>query len=699
MDVSATGELKPPERSAATSCPMVGHPSVPAQLLEATYHESRKPCCRSTREGAPCAADASRYLWPPPPSFVVPSPLRHHSTDAEAFGCMKCQLACKSKAGEGAHMFKVHGFAHPVRQLFQTSQCAICLTEYFSFGKLKHHLIRSDHCRQRWHGMRLLHTPAPGLGSSVDEEMKQCTDGLLPPLRAEGPMREFQRCSDFSLILDELYEDLALNILHATSLSALEQVLRDRITLEPLSWTRCFATLDELRTNLENEAQDLGELPFEDVVRLVKCLQTPGAWPFIIEDSYVPVEHFTDLQQIETACGAIDWDPQALSIPRSWGRHRIVLHAFAGGRRPGDFQYYLDRMLETCEDGTYIHAVSMDIIYDSTLGDASLRSTQDFWYHGIDCSWVVGFIGGPPCETWSKARGVAVDAKGPLRGPRVIRTAAELWGLNALGLKELAQISIGNDLLLFSIFCLFRLALRGGVGILEHPAEPDAEDAAAIWKLQILILLTHLPGVEVLQIMQGHFGAPSPSLNLPGLPAALHQCTVCDQPPRRSAIGLQSDGQWATSKLKEYPPALCFAFAKCFFTHLKSVPISTDSAQAETFLSKCQSLLVQHFSDHFGKDFAGWRLVNMSWIHLATWPQRELLCAVKGKQKTYMYKVQTVWLVHLYSRVKGLDHLALTKTWGVPKFWDTLKRWQLLWRKQFLNFGVPYYFWKKKDHP
>ena len=524
---------------------------------------------------------------------------------------MKCQLACKSKAGEGAHMFKVHGFAHPVRQLFQTSQCAICLTEYFSFGKLKHHLIRSDHCRQRWHGMRLLHTPAPGLGSSVDEEMKQCTDGLLPPLRAEGPMREFQRCSDFSLILDELYEDLALNILHATSLSALEQVLRDRITLEPLSWTRCFATLDELRTNLENEAQDLGELPFEDVVRLVKCLQTPGAWPFIIEDSYVPVEHFTDLQQIETACGAIDWDPQALSIPRSWGRHRIVLHAFAGRRRPGDFQYYLDRMLETCEDGTYIHAVSMDIIYDSTLGDASLRSTQDFWYHGIDCLWVVGFIGGPPCETWSKARGVAVDAKGHLRGPRVIRTAAELWGLNALGLKELAQISIGNDLLLFSIFCLFRLALRGGVGILEHPAEPDAEDAAAIWKLQILILLTHLPGVEVLQIMQGHFGAPSPkptqllSLNLPGLPAALHQCTVCDQPPRRSAIGLQSDGQWATSKLKEYPPALCFAFAKCFFTHLKSVPISTDSAQAETFLSKCQSLLVQHFSDHFGKDFAG----------------------------------------------------------------------------------------------
>ena len=543
--------------------------------------------------------------------FVFQHPLRRHAVSDEAFGCMLCGLACKSKAGEGARMFKVHGHAHPVRQLFQTTQCAVCLKEYFSFGKLKMHLIRSEFCRQRLHGMRLPQVPVPGIGSAADEDLKQHNDGLLLPLRADGPLREFRRCSDFSPVYEELYEDLALLILHTTTLEELEAALRDRIRREPLSWTCCLATLTELRNNLEAEEQDLGTLPWREVAQIVGRLQMPAAWTFLIEDSYVPVEHFTDLQQIEEVCGEVSWDMAPFSIPRTWGRHRLVLHAFAGHRRPGDFQYYLDRLLDSCEDGIFIHAVSMDIIYDSRLGDASLRETQDFWYRGIDSSWVVGFIGGPPCETWSKARGVAVDAKGPSKGPRVIRTAAELWGLHALGLKELAQISIGNDLLLFSIFCLFRLALRGGVGILEHPAEPDAADAAAIWKLQILILLTHLPGVEVLQIMQGHFGAPSPkptqllSVNLPGLPIALQQCTVCDQLPRRSAIGLQSDGQWATSKLKEYPPALCFAFAKCFFTHLKSVPISTDSAQAETFLSKCQSLLVQHFSVHFGKDYAG----------------------------------------------------------------------------------------------
>ena len=197
------------------------------------------------------------------------------------------------------------------------------------------------------------------------------------------------------------------------------------------------------------------------------------------------------------------------------------------------------------------------------------------------------------------------------KGPRIIRNTSELWGFDALGLKELEQVSMGNELLLFSLVCIFRLALGGGVAILEHPAEPASEDAASMWRLQIVILLTHLPGVEVLHVLQGHFGAPSPkpthllSLNLPELPAALRECTVCEQPPKRSAIGLQTDGQWATAKLKEYPPALCFAFAKCFYTHLRSVRIDDSAAQADDFLSQCKTLLVQDFSVHFGKDFAG----------------------------------------------------------------------------------------------
>ena len=457
----------------------------------------------------------------------VPTPHRRKLPGEDAFGCMACGISCRTRAGEAAHMFRTHGFTHPVRSLFQASQCAICLMEYHTLGRLKMHLIRSTRCRQSWHALRAAQQPMPGIGSLHDEELMRQHDGLLPPLRAEGPNRDFAGRSDFSLIHEELYEDLALAILHATDLEELRVALVACIRDSPISWTYCAATLAELSRVLEQEGQDLGSLPWTEALRVVDALRRSGSWAFLSEETFVPEEHFHDLAQLENVCGDVRWSSEQFDIPRLWGKHRIVLHAFAGRRRPGDFQFYLDRILGQCEDGVFIHAVSMDIIYDNELGDASRRSTQEFWFWGIECSWVVGFLGGPPCESWSKARGATLADKSDRRGPRIIRTASELWGKDALGLKELAQISIGNDLLLFSILCIYRLALRGGLAVLEHPAEPEDVDAASIWRLQILILLTHFPGIEVLHLMQGHFGAPTPKptnllcLNLPSLAAAL----------------------------------------------------------------------------------------------------------------------------------------------------------------------------------
>lgn len=508
-------------------------------------------------------------------------------------------------------MFKAHGITNPLRRLFQNTQCAICLKEYHSCGRLQHHLLRSSVCRQQWHALKSFHAPLPGIGSIIDDEKNAWTDRLVPPAQAAGPMREFQRRSDFSLVDEDLYENVALDILHATDCVSLKAQIKQRILSSTNSWTTCSATLGELRANLELDGQDLGDLPLSSVLNLVMQLQTEDEWPFLYTDTYRTVERFQDLTQIEDACGEIRWAEDQFSIPRLWGKHRIVLHAFAGRRRPGDFQFYLDRLLAQGEDGIFIHAVSMDIIYDATLGDASLKSTQDFWFWGIDMKWVVGFLGGPPCESWIKARGVALTENGSRGGPRVIRTASELWGMDALGLKELLQISLGNDLLLFSVACIFRLALNGGYAVLEHPAEPEQEEVASIWRLKIIIRLTHLPGVEVLKIHQGHFGAWTPkptnllSLNLPGLKAELTKHAVCDSLPRRAAIGRHNDGSWVTSQLKEYPTALCFALASCFFHQIREIPVAASTDPADHFLTLCQSLIVQAYSDHLGRDFAG----------------------------------------------------------------------------------------------
>ena len=134
-------------------------------------------------------AQAHRHLFDHLRSagFMIPTPKRCHAPGEAAYGCMSCKLPCRTKAGEGAHMFKVHGFTHPVRALFQSTQCAICLTEYHTFGRLKMHLIRSTHCRQSWHAWRIAHSPQPGIGSAQDGELMRLHDGLLPPLQAEGP--------------------------------------------------------------------------------------------------------------------------------------------------------------------------------------------------------------------------------------------------------------------------------------------------------------------------------------------------------------------------------------------------------------------------------------------------------------------------------------------------------------------------------
>lgn len=136
----------------------------------------------------------------------------HLSEPPSPFGCMLCQLKCRSHAGEAAHMNRRHNLVHPVRRLFDGTQCSCCLKEYHTTGKLKMHLIRSTHCRQQLIGRRHWQQPQPGIGSSTDTRRHEALDGRLPPLRAEGPCLPAVPPRDLDPTDSSLYEDLALII-------------------------------------------------------------------------------------------------------------------------------------------------------------------------------------------------------------------------------------------------------------------------------------------------------------------------------------------------------------------------------------------------------------------------------------------------------------------------------------------------------
>ena len=104
-------------------------------------------------------------MWPH--QHAPPKP--DHARDSHLpFGCMSCQRSFRSLGSEGAHMFRTHGEVQPVRFLFESMQCAACLREYYTHGKMKLHLLRSQGCRANLIGHGGRHAPVPGLGSDED---------------------------------------------------------------------------------------------------------------------------------------------------------------------------------------------------------------------------------------------------------------------------------------------------------------------------------------------------------------------------------------------------------------------------------------------------------------------------------------------------------------------------------------------------
>lgn len=153
--------------------------------------------------------------------------------------------------------------------------------------------------------------------------------------------------------------------------------------------------------------------------------------------------------------------------------------------------------------------------------------------------------------------------------------------MSSLAVREIRQVLVGNQLLMFSFRMLLMLYIYGGCGALEHPAPPRREDLASIWRTPLAILLSCLPGVQRVDFSQGLLGMKSPkptsvlTLNLPDFVEHIWKGRVTDHLPHAASIGRDSLGQWKTTGLKEYPPAMCKALATSFASAVTTGEIDT----------------------------------------------------------------------------------------------------------------------------
>ncbi|CAL1140910.1 unnamed protein product, partial [Cladocopium goreaui] len=394
-------------------------------------------------------------------------------------------------------------------------------------------------------------------------------------LSGEGPVLPTGRMIDLSPYDLELIEAIYLNIVENESETSSEDVVRFVIENHVISWTRCRDTLKQMLAELTSDDIEILAEHRRDLRDVLERLQQPDAWTFLQDTvraksgALQSVEHYEAVFEQHLH----DHHDPIWSIPRPMGRERFIIHAFSGRRRPGDVQFFLDG-LQAQPDGTSIFTISLDVIIDEEFGDVSRESVRDFWLRGIRERAVIGMLAGPPCETWSQARGKSLSSSSNLlhrKAPRIIRDRTCLWGKAALALRELEQLHLGNLLLLFTIEMLIHLAVQGGVGAMEHPAPPNDEALASVWHLFIIRYLCAWPEFLRIELAQGLWGATSPKptslllLNLPKMPQVLRSWQVTKCLPGAKSIGQNEDGSWRTSQLKEYPPALCAGLAQGLF--------------------------------------------------------------------------------------------------------------------------------------
>lgn len=371
-------------------------------------------------------------------------------------------------------------------------------------------------------------------------------------------------------------------------------------------------------TETDVAALELGDFDIEETLR---SFAQSCSWSFLSSSSTsgASCSSRPSLEQIEAECLRVSSTGSSEGlfwpVPRPMVRERYIVHAFSGRRRFGDFQHFVEEFQGQYPD-FLVHTISLDLMVDPEWGDVSKAPVREFWINAIKQRMVLGGLAGPPCETWSQARGKDLapdtESNGPpfAKGPRVVREIDSLWGKQALALREVRQLDVGNLLLLFTLEMLLHLAVEGGLGAVEHPAPPADESKASVWRLPILQLMASWPEFSTLDIAQGLWGAKSRKptrlllLNLPTMIPSLRHWQLTSTIPQGTSTGRMANGEWSTSSLKEYAPALCAGLAQGFLSSLQLHAVEAPTEGSEAFRRQVAHMMITDHGDCIGPDFA-----------------------------------------------------------------------------------------------
>ena len=220
--------------------------------------------------------------------------------------------------------------------------------------------------------------------------------------------------------------------------------------------------------------------------------------------------------------------------------------------------------------------ISLDLANNTVTGNLADDENINYWMHLCKSKVVVGFLAGPPCETWSSARFIQAEPGQPPLPPPV-RSSVLPWGLPDLTLAQYRQIQTGSKLLQSVILFFAAMLHTGGFGLAEHPAQDRSrEQAPSIYKLCYVRWMLESPACERIKFNQGLHGAASQKptelivLRMPTIRDRVSKFQGGEVKTRVGTLqGLDDNGVFKTAAGKQYPESLCRAFALAIADNLQ----------------------------------------------------------------------------------------------------------------------------------
>ena len=517
--------------------------------------------------------------------------------DSEEF-CIPCRQPFRNRRGWFLHAHLKHQYTSPSGRACRGTTCARCAKVYPSAAALKNHLRYSPQCCT----YSLLHQDAP-----IDEDVSTW-----------HPQRPWQYTNKEKISSDGNvdFETLALR----------EEL--DRHLLIPVDEFVQASWVDKCKEVLSCV------LPFPKIANIfhfwvnehIAC----GSHAHLVSAADEAVLWLRGLTAAarDSVRQRMEDEQHRLRLriraarPQPWDVMPIelyFLHLFSGRRRSNDLQEALERCV--LPDHHVLRVLSIDVQVDEKLCNLMDPSARTLWLDLARQQKITGSTAGPPCESWSIARGAPdPNAAEDEKMPRPLRAREEPWGLLAISAREHSQVSTGNSLLTLSLWMALLQALTDSFSATEHPQDPmsygSRKKGPSIWALSIMQWLRDTGLMAFINVQQGHYGAKSrkpTTLMVSGVSSTilhkLEEDLRCCPLPEQVSIGKCTVGgktSWQTTSLKEYPPGFCSliaAYYQAWIDARSSLPSWNNCGAFPWMDSLCRELADCPTSDTIGPDF------------------------------------------------------------------------------------------------